>query len=127
MVGVGGFRNRGFRGHTPGRSRSGLLEAADQAAEQIGFGAGRGECDAHPRGGFGNPCGDHARPMQPETSGPSRRARTLLAEFLPLGKPQTVETTRPRTLRVATRLEQEAVAGAGCKPAGGDKIDCTLH
>jgi predicted nucleic acid-binding protein len=26
--------------------------------------------------------------------------RTLLAEFLPLGKPQTVETTRQRTLRV---------------------------
>jgi hypothetical protein len=29
---------------------------------------------------------------------PYRRARTLLSEFLPLGKPQTVETTRQRTL-----------------------------
>jgi hypothetical protein len=35
---------------------------------------------------------------------PYRRARTLLAEFLPLGKPQAVETTRQRTLRVGTRL-----------------------
>jgi hypothetical protein len=48
---------------------------------------------------------------------PYRRARTLLAEFLPLGKPQGVETTRQRTLRVGTRLEQEAVAGAGSKSA----------
>jgi hypothetical protein len=48
---------------------------------------------------------------------PYRRARTLLAEFLPLGKPQAVETTRQRTLRVGTKLEQEAVAGAGSKPA----------
>jgi hypothetical protein len=49
---------------------------------------------------------------------PYRRARTLLSEFLPLGKPPTVETTRQRTLRVGARLEQEAVAGAGSKPAG---------
>jgi hypothetical protein len=48
---------------------------------------------------------------------PYRRARTLLAEFLPLGKPQVVETTRQRTLHVGTKLEQEAVAGAGHKPA----------
>jgi hypothetical protein len=48
---------------------------------------------------------------------PYRRARTLLAEFLPLGKPQAVETTRQRTLRVGTRLEQEAVAGAESKSA----------
>src|ERR1700709_411259 len=48
---------------------------------------------------------------------PYRGARTLLAEFLPLGKPQAVETTRQRTLRVGTRLEQEAVAGAGSKSA----------
>jgi hypothetical protein len=48
---------------------------------------------------------------------PYRRARTLLAEFLPLGKPQAVKTARQRTLRVGTRLEQEAVAGAGFKPA----------
>ena len=47
---------------------------------------------------------------------PYRRARTLLAEFLPLGKPQAVETTRQRTLRVGARLEREAVAGAGSKP-----------
>src|ERR1700748_1239107 len=52
---------------------------------------------------------------------PSRRARTLLAEFLPLGKPQAVETTRQRTLRVGTRLEQEAVAGTGSKPAAATK------
>ncbi len=48
---------------------------------------------------------------------PYRRARTLLADFLPLGKPQAVETTRQQTLRVGTRLEQEAVAGAGSKSA----------
>jgi hypothetical protein len=48
---------------------------------------------------------------------PYRRARTLLAEFLPLGKPQAVETIRQRTLRVGARLEQEAVAGAGSKSA----------
>jgi hypothetical protein len=48
---------------------------------------------------------------------PYRRARTLLAEFLPLGKPQAVETARQRTLRVGTRLEHEAVAGAGSKSA----------
>jgi hypothetical protein len=52
---------------------------------------------------------------------PYRRARTLLSEFLPLGKPQTVETTRQRTLRVGARLEQEAVAGAGSKSAGTTK------
>ena len=33
---------------------------------------------------------------------PYRRARTLLAELLPLGNPQAVETTRQRTLRVGT-------------------------
>jgi hypothetical protein len=52
---------------------------------------------------------------------PYRRARTLLAEFLPLGKPQAVETTRQRTLRVGTRLEQEAVAGAGSRTAVATK------
>jgi hypothetical protein len=52
---------------------------------------------------------------------PYRRARTLLAEFLPLGKPQAVETTRQRILRVGTRLEQEAVAGAGSKSVVGAK------
>jgi hypothetical protein len=52
---------------------------------------------------------------------PYRQARTLLAEFLPLGKPQAVETTRQRTLRVGTRLEQEAVAGAGSKSAVATK------
>jgi hypothetical protein len=52
---------------------------------------------------------------------PYRRARTLLAEFLPLGKPQAVETTRQRTLRVGTRLEQEAVAGARSKPSVATK------
>jgi hypothetical protein len=52
---------------------------------------------------------------------PYRRARTLLAEFLPLGKPQAVEATRQRTLRVGTMLEQEAVAGAGSRPAVATK------
>jgi hypothetical protein len=52
---------------------------------------------------------------------PYRRARTLLAEFLPLGRPQTVETTRQRTLRVGTKLEQEAVAGVGSKLAVATK------
>jgi hypothetical protein len=48
---------------------------------------------------------------------PYRRAQTLLAEFLPLGKLQAVETTRQRTLRVGATLEREAVAGVGSKPA----------
>jgi len=48
---------------------------------------------------------------------PYRLARTVLSEFLPLGKPQTVETTRQRTIRVGARLEQDAVAGAASKPA----------
>jgi hypothetical protein len=48
---------------------------------------------------------------------PYRRARTLLAESLPLGKPQAVETTRQRALCVGNRLEREAVAGARSKPA----------
>jgi hypothetical protein len=52
---------------------------------------------------------------------PYRRARTLLSEFLPLGKSQTVETTRQRTLRVGTRLEREAAARVGSKPAGAAK------
>jgi hypothetical protein len=38
---------------------------------------------------------------------PYRRVRRLLSEFLPLGKPQTVETTRQRTLRVGARLRTE--------------------
>jgi hypothetical protein len=49
---------------------------------------------------------------------PYRRARTLLAEFLPLDTLPTVETTRQRTLRVGARLEREAVADAGSKPPG---------
>ena len=57
---------------------------------------------------------------------PYRRARTLLAEFLPLGKPQVVETTRQRTLRVGTRLEQEAVAGAGCKQVVAKSIALSI-
>jgi hypothetical protein len=48
---------------------------------------------------------------------PYRRARALLAEFLPLGDLPTVEATRQRTLRVGARLEQEAVAGARPKRA----------
>lgn len=54
---------------------------------------------------------------------PYRRARTLLSEFLPLDTPQTVETTRQRTLRVGARLEQEAVAAVVVvsKPAAAAK------
>ena len=40
---------------------------------------------------------------------------------LPLGRPQTVDTTRQRTLRVGTKLEQEAVAGVGSKLAVATK------
>jgi hypothetical protein len=39
---------------------------------------------------------------------PYRRARMLLAEFLPLVDIPAVETTRQRTLRVGARLEREA-------------------
>jgi hypothetical protein len=53
---------------------------------------------------------------------PYRRARTLLSEFLPLGKPQTVETTRQRTLRlVVSHLTLDAhccrldAVPAGCQ------------
>jgi hypothetical protein len=48
---------------------------------------------------------------------PYRRARTVLSEFLPLGKPQTVETTRRRTLCVGARLEREAMASPASEPA----------
>lgn len=41
---------------------------------------------------------------------PYRRARTVLAEFLPLDDIPTVETTRQRTLAVGARLEREAAA-----------------
>ena len=40
---------------------------------------------------------------------PYARARTLLAEFLPLGDLPAVKTTRRRTLRVGARLEQQSV------------------
>jgi hypothetical protein len=53
---------------------------------------------------------------------PYRRARTMLSEFLPLGKPQTVETTRRRPLHVGAKLEQGAVAGAGSKLAAAKTI-----
>jgi len=41
---------------------------------------------------------------------PYRRARSLLAEFFPLGDVPEVETVRQRTLQVGARLEREAVA-----------------
>jgi hypothetical protein len=57
---------------------------------------------------------------------PYRRARRLLAEFLPLGKPRAVETTRQRTLRVGTSLEQEAVAGFRTRPPRrSDRVPAT--
>jgi hypothetical protein len=40
---------------------------------------------------------------------PYRRARTLLSEFLPLADVPAVETARRRTVRVAARLEKQAV------------------
>jgi hypothetical protein len=58
---------------------------------------------------------------------PYRRARTLLSEFLPLGKPQTVETTRQRTLRVSARFEQEAVAGGRRQAGDVGENDNALH
>ena len=47
-----------------------------------------------------------------EPSLPYRRARTLLAEFLPLDDIPSVETARQRTIRVGARLEKEAVSSA---------------
>ena len=47
---------------------------------------------------------------------PYRRARTLLAEFLPLGDVPAAETTRRRTLRVGARLERQAVAARPAAP-----------
>ena len=46
---------------------------------------------------------------------PYARARTLLAEFLPLGEVPAVETTRRRTLRVGAR-EQQAVSSQPATP-----------
>ena len=43
---------------------------------------------------------------------PYRRARTMLAEFLPLDDIPSVETARQRTLRVGARLEKAAVSAA---------------
>ena len=58
---------------------------------------------------------------------PYRRARTLLSEFLPLGEPQTVETTRQRTLRVGARLEQEASRVPGpSRPGRRNRSSCPL-
>ena len=48
---------------------------------------------------------------------PYARARTLLAEFLPLGDVPAVETTRPRTMRVGARLEQQAASSQPAAPA----------
>jgi hypothetical protein len=48
---------------------------------------------------------------------PYARARTLLAEFLPLGEVPAEETTRRRTLRVGARLEQQAVSSQPATPA----------
>jgi hypothetical protein len=73
---------------------------------------------------------DHARPMHAGVRADRRKdgfAVTLspgadaAGGVLPLGNPQAVETIRQRTLRVGTRLEQEAVAGAGSKPAVATK------
>jgi hypothetical protein len=47
---------------------------------------------------------------------PYRRARTLMAEFLPLDDIPTVETARQRTLRVGARLEKEATSAPSLIP-----------
>jgi hypothetical protein len=43
---------------------------------------------------------------------PYRRARTMLAEFLPLDDIPSVETARQRTIRLGARLENEAISSA---------------
>ena len=50
-------------------------------------------------------------PAKEGTSLPYRRARTLLAEFLPLDDIPTVERARERTLCVGARLEKQAIVG----------------
>ena len=52
---------------------------------------------------------------------PYRRARTLLAEFLPLDDIPSVETTRRRTIGVGARLEKAAVESA--KTAGPSSME----
>lgn len=52
---------------------------------------------------------------------PYRRARTLLAEFLPLDDVPSVETARQRTIRVGARLEEAAVSAA--KAAGPSPVE----
>ena len=47
---------------------------------------------------------------------PSRRARTLLSEFLPLADGTAVETTRRRTMRVGAHPEKLAVARLSAAP-----------
>jgi hypothetical protein len=47
---------------------------------------------------------------------PYARARTLMAEFLPLGDIPVAEITRRRTMRVGARLEQQAVASHPLAP-----------
>jgi len=53
---------------------------------------------------------------------PYRRARSLLAEFFPLGDVPEVETVRQRTLQVGARLEREAVRPIGAKISPGPDI-----
>src|SRR6195952_3008305 len=55
---LGVFGTWWLRGHMPQRSRSRRLEAADQATEQVRFGAGSGESNAHPGRSFADPRGD---------------------------------------------------------------------
>jgi hypothetical protein len=61
---------------------------------------------------------------------PYRRARTLLAEFLPLDDIPATETIRQRTLSVGARLEQEAAAPPAAAPSAAParsivlSIDC---
>ena len=60
---------------------------------------------------------------------PYRRARTLLAEFLPLDDIPSVETARRRTIGVGARLEKAAVGTAkasGSSPAEAETIALSI-
>jgi hypothetical protein len=57
---------------------------------------------------------------------PYRRARTLLAEFLPLGKPQAMETARQRPF-CWHQAGARGCRGGRIQVGGGDEIDCPLH
>ena len=67
---------RRVRGRLPRASWPGELQAARDAPEQLGFGAGRGEGDADPRSGLDDAPGDleQAQPQRRELGGGERLA-----------------------------------------------------